>query len=72
MILPVEQFERYRFFLTSFNEFKGAEVKCEMCITPSRVLKKCFAPGADRERNGIQESPERNQTAAEMSFSTAC
>jgi hypothetical protein len=39
---------------------------------PSRVLKKCFAPGADRERNGIQESPERNQTAAEMSFSRAC
>ena len=35
----------------------------------SRVLKKCFAPGADRERNGIQESPERNRTAAEKSFS---
>ena len=38
----------------------------------SRVLKKSVAWGRNREHNGIQRSPERNRTAAEMSFSTAC
>ena len=33
---------------------------------------KSVAWGRNREHNGIQRSPERNRTAAEMSFSTAC
>jgi hypothetical protein len=40
--------------------------------TPNRLLKKSAAHGRNREHNGIQGSPERNRTAAEMSFSTAC
>jgi hypothetical protein len=35
-------------------------------------LKKSDASGRNREHNGIQGSPERNRTAAEMSFSTPC
>ena len=40
------------------------------CQSTSRVLKKSVAWGRNREHNGIQS--ERNRTAAEMSFSTAC
>jgi hypothetical protein len=38
----------------------------------SRLLKKSAEHDRNREHNGIQGSPERNRTAAEMSFSTAC
>jgi ribosome-binding protein aMBF1 (putative translation factor) len=34
----------------------------------SRLLKKSDASGRNREHNGIQGSPERNRTAAEMSL----
>src|ERR1700684_3250914 len=37
-----------------------------------RLLKKSTTHGRNREHNGIQGSPERNRTAAEVSFSTAC
>ena len=40
--------------------------------TSSRVLKKSIVWRRNREHNGIQRSPERNRTAAEMSFSTPC
>jgi hypothetical protein len=40
--------------------------------TSSRVLKKSVAWGRNREHNRIERSPERNRTAAEMGFSTAC
>jgi hypothetical protein len=39
---------------------------------PSRLLKKSAAWGRNRQHNGIQRSPKRTRTAAEMSFSTAC
>jgi hypothetical protein len=38
----------------------------------NRVLKKSVAWGRNRKHNRIERSPERNRTAAEMGFSTAC
>ena len=38
------------------------------CGGANRLLKKSVAWGRSREHNGIQRSPERNRTAAEMSL----
>jgi len=47
-------------------------VTCSGYLAPSRLLKNPKSAGRNGEHSGIEECPNRNRTAAKMSFSTAC
>jgi hypothetical protein len=64
-----EEICRLLFLVTHVEDMAEALVKTYDAGFRSDV--KSAERGRNREHNGIQRSPERNRTAAEMSFSTA-